>query len=97
MIDRTALKNALIAMGLNPTDPQVETLAATTDRETEFTRQVRAIYDNFISLDRWIAFNDPTPDPKRAVVQGFISDMRAAVPALPEYAPQATAVLKAGG
>lgn len=94
MIDRTALKAALVTMGLNPTDAQVEQLAATTDRETEFKRQVRAIYDNFIMLDQWIARNDPTPDPKRAVVQGFITDMRAAVSTLPVYTPLSTAALK---
>lgn len=95
MIDRTALKAALVTMGLNPTDQQVETLAATTDRETEFTRLTRSIYDNFITLDIWIAQNDPTPAPKRAVVQAWIADMRNRLPTLPAYTPQSTAALKA--
>lgn len=96
MIDRTALKNALIAMGLNPTDPQVETLAATTDRETEFKRLVSSVYDNLINLDIWLARNDPTPEPKRLAVQEIITNVRTKVPTLPVYTPQSTATLKAG-
>ena len=95
-IDRAALKAALVAMGLNPTDQQVETLAATTDRETEFTRLVRNIYDNLISLDVWIARNDPTPAPKRATVQAWIVAVNDAVPQMPDYTPQTTAALKGG-
>lgn len=93
-IDQAALKAALAARGISATDQQVTELAADVERETEFKRLVRSVYDNLIDLDVWIARNDPEPDAKRTIVQAWVAEVRDKVPALPAYTPQTTAALK---